>query len=62
MRRYGIQPYEKLKALTRGKTINRESLQQFIEGLAIPAEAKTRLLALTPQTYIGLAVQLAEKT
>ncbi|MDQ2993336.1 MAG: adenylosuccinate lyase [Pseudomonadota bacterium] len=61
MRRYGVpEPYEKLKSLTRGKTINRESLQEFIQALAIPAEAKARLLALTPQNYIGIATQLAK--
>ena len=57
MRRYGIEnPYEKLKALTRGKHgITRESLRAFIEHLAIPEEAKARLLALTPANYTGNA-------
>ena len=57
MRRYGIEnPYEKLKELTRGKNgITRESLQTFIQKLAIPEEAKTRLLALTPASYTGNA-------
>ena len=57
MRRYGIEnPYEKLKALTRGKNgITRESLRAFIENLAIPEEAKARLLALTPANYTGNA-------
>ena len=57
MRRYGIEnPYEKLKALTRGKHgITPESLRAFIENLAIPEEAKARLLALTPANYTGNA-------
>src|SRR5690606_41834532 len=56
MRRYGIeQPYEKLKALTRGKAITRETLAEFIDGLAIPDEAKDRLKAMTPASYIGNA-------
>jgi adenylosuccinate lyase len=63
MRRYGIaNPYEQLKALTRGKTgMTRESLHAFIKGLALPAEAKARLLALTPSTYIGNAAELAAR-
>ena len=57
MRRYGIEnPYEKLKELTRGKSgITRESLQDFIRKLAIPEDAKARLLALTPASYTGNA-------
>jgi adenylosuccinate lyase len=56
MRRYGIEkPYEKLKELTRGRSIDRESLQAFIEGLEIPDEAKRRLAKLTPATYLGNA-------
>jgi len=63
MRRYGLpDPYEQLKALTRGKQgVTRESLRVFIEGLAIPAEAKSRLAALTPATYIGDAADLARR-
>ncbi len=60
MRRYGLpQPYEQLKALTRGKGINREGLTEFINGLDLPAEPKARLLAMTPRSYIGLAAKLA---
>jgi len=57
MRRYGIeQPYEKLKAFTRGQEgINRESLRRFIEQLEIPDAAKRRLIAMTPSNYIGNA-------
>ncbi len=56
MRRYGIEePYEKLKALTRGKTITRETLSDFVDTLEMPEEAKEALRQLTPQTYIGNA-------
>ena len=60
MRRYGLpQPYEQLKALTRGKGINEEGLREFITGLALPEEPKARLLEMTPRSYIGLAAKLA---
>ncbi len=60
MRRYGLpQPYEQLKALTRGKGITEEALREFIQGLALPDEPKARLLAMTPRSYIGLAADLA---
>lgn len=63
MRRYGIpEPYEKLKALTRGKgSINRESLHQFISCLDIPESARDSLLAMTPATYIGNAAEAVDK-
>ncbi|WP_177420385.1 adenylosuccinate lyase [endosymbiont of Lamellibrachia barhami] len=62
MRRYGIEkPYEKLKELTRGQRITPEDLQRFIEGLEIPEEAKVSLKNMTPMSYIGNAVQQAEK-
>jgi adenylosuccinate lyase len=54
--------YEKLKELTRGKGgITRADLQAFVKKLALPAEAKKRLLALTPATYVGLAPKLARE-
>ena len=60
MRRYGIEnPYEQLKELTRGKGITKEALREFVQCLAIPDEAKKRLLDMTPASYIGLAAQLA---
>ena len=60
MRRYGIEnPYEQLKELTRGKGISRQALHEFINGLAIPQDAKDRLLAMTPASYVGDAVRLA---
>ncbi len=56
MRRYGIEePYEKLKALTRGKTITRETLSEFVDTLEMPEAAKAELKQLTPQNYIGNA-------
>ena len=62
MRRYGIEnPYEQLKELTRGKGISKEALRDFINGLAIPQQAKDHLLAMTPANYIGHAAQLAQK-
>lgn len=62
MRRYGIEkPYEKLKELTRGKRVDAQAMQQFIDTLAIPAEEKARLHQLTPATYVGNAVELVEK-
>ena len=62
MRRFGIEnPYEQLKALTRGKGIAKEDMQAFIQGLAIPQDAKTRLLAMTPANYVGLAIKLAKE-
>lgn len=61
MRRYNIEnPYEKLKALTRGKKITPEILSDFIQSLDLPASVKTELLKLTPATYIGLAEELAK--
>ena len=63
MRRYGIaQPYEQLKALTRGKSgMTQAALHTFIDGLAIPAAEKNRLKQLTPATYTGWAVELAKQ-
>jgi len=62
MRRYGLEaPYEQLKALTRGQEINQETLREFIRGLNLPEEAQKQLLALSPNTYIGNAVELAKK-
>lgn len=62
MRRYGIEkPYEKLKALTRGERgMTQERIQEFINQLDIPANAKEQLLKLTPPSYIGKASQLAK--
>ena len=60
MRRYGIEnPYEKLKALTRGEAITQETLHTFINTLELDDEVKQQLLTLTPSNYTGLAEQLA---
>jgi len=62
MRRYGIeQPYEKLKALTRGQRITPEGLREFVNTLDMPQTAKDALIAMTPATYIGNAVEQAKK-
>ncbi|MBV4395885.1 adenylosuccinate lyase [Advenella alkanexedens] len=62
MRRYGLpQPYEQLKALTRGRGITQDALREFIAQLDLPAEPKQRLLDMTPRSYIGLAAELARK-
>jgi len=62
MRRYGLpEPYEQLKALTRGQAITQEVLQQFIGGLNLPEDVKKDLLQLTPHNYIGNAAEMAAK-
>ncbi|HXY06000.1 MAG TPA: adenylosuccinate lyase [Burkholderiaceae bacterium] len=62
MRRYGVpEPYEKLKALTRGQRIDKERLQEFVRGLPIPDTARQALLNLTPATYLGKAPELARR-
>ena len=62
MRRFGLpQPYEQLKAFTRGAPMTRELMQGFIARLDIPALEKQRLLALTPASYTGLAATLARR-
>ncbi len=61
MRRHGLpNPYEQLKALTRGHGITEASMREFIASLDLPADDKQRLLAMTPGSYIGLAEQLAK--
>ena len=63
MRRYGVpNPYEQLKELTRGKDgVTRETLAAFIKGLEIPEAEKVRLLALSPDSYLGKAEELARR-
>ncbi len=62
MRRYKVeQPYEKLKALTRGQTMNKETIQNFVSSLDIPEQAKKELLNLSPSSYIGNAIQQAKQ-
>ncbi len=63
MRRYGLpQPYEQLKALTRGKGITQEALREFIGQLDLPQDVKQRLQQMTPRSYVGLAAELARKS
>ena len=60
MRRHGLpEPYEQLKAFTRGQPMTRALMQGFVEALALPADDKARLLAMTPASYTGLAAALA---
>jgi len=61
MRRYGItEPYEKLKALTRGKAIDQSLLEQFVNQLPLPQTVKDQLKQMSPRSYVGLAVTLAK--
>ena len=60
MRRHGLpNPYEQLKALTRGHGIDAQSMRSFIASLQLPADDRERLLAMTPSSYTGLAETLA---
>jgi adenylosuccinate lyase len=62
MRRHGLpEPYEQLKALTRGRAITRQSLHAFLDGLELPAPERERLKAMTPASYTGLAAALAQR-
>jgi len=62
MRRYGVQgAYEKLKEVTRGKSVTPEALHGLIRSLDIPAEERERLLAMTPASYVGKATELARR-
>jgi adenylosuccinate lyase len=62
MRVHGLErPYERLKELTRGRRIDAASLRSFVETLGLPADARDRLLALTPATYTGLATELVAR-
>jgi adenylosuccinate lyase len=62
MRRHGVpDAYDKLKAISRGKRLDRGQLAAFVKALPIPPQAQKRLLALTPGKYIGLAAELAKK-
>jgi len=61
MRKAGIEkPYEKLKELTRGQEITRETIQAFVEGLELGEEDKQRLLAMSPASYVGMAEAIAD--
>ena len=62
MRREGVEaPYERLKAMTRGKKMTEADMRQFVDGLEVKEEVKAALRELTPNNYLGLAEQLAKK-
>ncbi len=62
MRRYGVPgAYEKLKEVTRGKSVTPEALHALVRSLDIPQADKDRLLAMTPASYIGKAIELARR-
>lgn len=61
MRKVGIdEPYEKLKAITRGQKVTKETISDFLETLELPEDDKNRLLSMTPASYIGIADKLAD--
>ncbi|CAN6446765.1 unnamed protein product [Victoria cruziana] len=61
MRRYNIpEPYEKLKEMTRGRAVTQESMQEFVQKLELPEEARSLLLDLSPLSYVGAAEELAK--
>ena len=62
MRAHGLpDAYDRLKAATRGRPVDRQVIADFIAALELPAEARARLLALEPAAYVGLAAQLARR-
>jgi len=62
MRRYGLpEPYEQLKALTRGRGMTQQTIADFVNGLELPQDAKAYLLGLTPANYVGEASRLARQ-
>ena len=62
MRKAGVdEPYEKLKALTRGRRITRDDIRDFLQTLDLPEADHQRLLAMTPSSYVGIAAELARK-
>ena len=61
MRKVGMDhPYERLKELTRGRRVNAEIMRDFVQALPLPKEDKSRLLKMTPSSYIGIAEKLAK--
>ena len=62
MRKVAIEePYEKLKALTRGHAVTQETIREFLESLDLPEADKNRLLTMSPADYIGIARELADQ-
>ena len=61
LRREGVEfPYEKLKTLTRGKSVSINDIRDFIKGLSVSEKVKKELLKITPENYTGLAAKLAQ--
>jgi adenylosuccinate lyase len=61
MRVHGLdRPYERLKELTRGRRVDAEAMRAFVSGLELPADARQRLIDLTPGSYVGLASELVD--
>ena len=62
MRKYGVsEPYEKLKQLTRGKTLDETNIKKIIQGLDLPPDLERQLLALRPESYTGKASKLVDR-
>jgi adenylosuccinate lyase len=62
MRRHALErPYERLKELTRGRAVNRKTIEEFVATLPLDDRAKAALLALEPKHYLGLASELVER-
>jgi adenylosuccinate lyase len=62
MRRYNLErPYERLKELTRGRPVNRQTIVEFIAGLPLNPEARAALMRLEPANYLGYASELVER-
>ena len=62
MRRYGVaDAYDQLKALTRGKVIDRSRVGEILDGIDLPDEARIKLADLTPHSYVGLAAELTRE-
>ncbi len=62
MRRYGVEnPYEQLKALTRGNRVDAAGMAAFVQGLELPEDVKAGMLTWTPGGYTGLAAKLARE-
>lgn len=62
MRRHGVaNPYEKLKELTRGHTVDEQTVAEFIDGLELPEDVKALMRRLRPENYLGLAEELAKQ-
>ncbi|MBT5684214.1 MAG: adenylosuccinate lyase, partial [Gammaproteobacteria bacterium] len=62
MRKHGIaEPYEKLKAMTRGESLSQERIVSMLEALDLPAAVKTDILSLTPANYVGEAQRLVAR-